>query len=100
MGMLMIDVTDLPATREGDLVTLIGADGDDVIGVDELARWAGTVSYVILCGISKRGPRALKDDAVTSATSPALSTGREPTSPPPPKPCRALHPRSHRTTLP
>jgi alanine racemase len=76
MDMLMVDVTDVPAAREGDLVTLIGADGGEVIGVDDLARWAGTVTYEILCGISKRVPRALKDAAVTSATSPALAGGR------------------------
>jgi len=76
MDMLMIDVTDVPGALEGDGVTLIGVDGGEAIGVDDVARWAGTVSYEILCGISKRVPRALKDAAVTSATSPALSGGR------------------------
>ncbi|HVR04266.1 MAG TPA: alanine racemase [Polyangia bacterium] len=78
MDMLMVDVTDVPAVRDGDLVTLIGADGGEVIGVDDLAAWAGTVSYEILCGISKRVPRALKDAAVTSTTSPGLAGGRAP----------------------
>jgi alanine racemase len=76
MDMLMVDVTDVPAAREGDTVTLIGADGGEIIGVDDVAGWAGTVSYEILCGISKRVPRALKDAAVTSATSAALAGGR------------------------
>ncbi|HTA18935.1 MAG TPA: alanine racemase, partial [Polyangia bacterium] len=78
MDMLMVDVTDLPGVKVGDLVTLIGDDAEKgvSIGVDELARWAGTVSYEILCGISKRVPRALKDAAVTSATTPALAGGR------------------------
>ena len=78
MDMLMIDVTDVPGASEDDAVTLIGADGGEAIGVDDLARWAGTVSYEILCGISKRVPRALKDAAVTAATSLALSGGRLP----------------------
>jgi alanine racemase len=78
MDMLMADVTDVPGAREGDLATLLGADGAEVIGVDDLARWAGTVSYEILCGISKRVPRALRDAAVTSTTSPALAGGRAP----------------------
>jgi alanine racemase len=73
MDMLMVDVTGVPGAREGDLVTLIGGDGDESIGVDDLARWAGTVSYEILCGISKRVPRVLKDAAVTSTTTPALA---------------------------
>jgi alanine racemase len=76
MDMLMVDVTDVPAAREGDFVTLVGADGVETIGVDDLARWAGTVSYEILCGISKRVPRAFKDAAVTAATSPALAGAR------------------------
>ena len=78
MDMLMVDVTDVSDVREGDLVTLLGADGDEAISVDDLAHWAGTVSYEILCGISKRVPRALKDAAVTSTTSPALAGGRGP----------------------
>jgi alanine racemase len=85
MDMLMVDVTDVPGAREGDLVTLVGAEGQEAITVDDLARWAGTVSYEILCGISKRVPRALKDAAVTSTTSPALAGGRAPfpsTNPP------------------
>jgi alanine racemase len=85
MDMLMVDVTDVPGACEGDLVTLVGADGAEAISVDDLARWAGTVSYEILCGISKRVPRALKDAAVTSSTSRALAGGRAPspsTNPP------------------
>jgi alanine racemase len=38
-------------------VTLIGRDGADTITVDDLASWAGTINYEILCGISKRVPR-------------------------------------------
>jgi alanine racemase len=36
---------------------LIGRDGAGEITVDEVAAWAGTISYEILCGISKRVPR-------------------------------------------
>ena len=69
MDMMMIDVTDLPPGEAGmgATVTLIGRDGDQVITVDDLAAWAGTVSYEILCGISKRVPRTLRDPAVTSS---------------------------------
>ena len=72
MDMLMIDVTDVAGAAAGDVVTLIGRDGSETISVDDLAQWAGTVSYEILCGISKRVPRVFTDAAVTSATSPAL----------------------------
>jgi alanine racemase len=67
MDMLMIDVTDLPpaAAGLGGAVTLLGRDGAAEITVDELAGWAGTISYEILCGISKRVPRILRDAPVT-----------------------------------
>jgi alanine racemase len=65
MDMLMVDVTDLPEAALAGAVTLIGRDGAEVISVDDVARWAGTVSYEILCGISKRVPRVLLDAAVT-----------------------------------
>jgi alanine racemase len=67
MDMLMIDVTDLPLTALEGAVTLIGRDGADQITVDDLARWAGTINYEILCGISKRVPRVLRDGAATVA---------------------------------
>jgi alanine racemase len=78
MDMLMIDVTDLPASALEGPVTLIGRDGPEEITVDDLARWAGTVSYEILCGISKRVPRVLRDAAVTLSQGPT----RPPTSGP------------------
>jgi alanine racemase len=61
MDMMMIDVTDVPAATVGDVVTLIGREGSDQIGVDNLAAWAGTINYEILCGISKRVPRVYKE---------------------------------------
>jgi len=41
----------------GDSVTLIGRDDEAAITIDQVARWADTASYEILCGISKRVPR-------------------------------------------
>ena len=67
MDMLMIDVTDVPASEAGvgSAVTLIGRDGSEQITVDDVAGWAGTINYEILCGISKRVPRILRDAPVT-----------------------------------
>jgi alanine racemase len=78
MDMLMVDVTDAPGVVVGDRVTMLGRDeaGGEPITVDDLARWAGTINYEILCGISKRVPRALHDAAATSATSRALAPAR------------------------
>jgi alanine racemase len=36
---------------------LMGIGGDAEISLDDVARWAGTISYEVLCGISKRVPR-------------------------------------------
>lgn len=57
MDQMMVDVTDIPEAAEGDLVTLIGRDGNDRILVEELAERGGGFHYEIICGISKRVPR-------------------------------------------
>lgn len=63
MDMMMVDVTEVPAASVGLQVTLIGSDADEVITVDDVARWAGTVNYEVLCGLSKRVPRQVVDDS-------------------------------------
>ncbi len=60
MDLTMVDVTDLPETREGDEVVLFGAAGDRVLRVDDLAETIGTISYELLCGVSRRVPRVLR----------------------------------------
>ena len=57
MDTSMIDVTDLPDAREGERVTLLGAQGREVLTAHELAAWAHVIPYEIMCGISKRIPR-------------------------------------------
>jgi len=57
MDMLMIDVTDIENVSVGSDVVLLGQQSGASISVDELAAWAGTVNYEIMCGISKRVPR-------------------------------------------
>lgn len=56
MDQLMIDVSDVEA-KAGDIVTLIGCDGDECITADELAGIYDTIGYEVVCGISKRVPR-------------------------------------------
>jgi alanine racemase len=56
MDMTMIDVTDAPC-EIGDVVTLLGRDGDDVIEVAELATVSGLSPYEILTGLRQRLPR-------------------------------------------
>ena len=61
MDQLMMDVSGVPKAKSGDIVTLIGRDGDDIITADELASVYGTIGYEVVCGISKRVPRIYID---------------------------------------
>ena len=53
----MVDVTDIPETRFGDPVTLIGTDADQTITVEELADLSGRFNYEFVCDLNKRIPR-------------------------------------------
>ncbi|WP_041453666.1 alanine racemase [Anaeromyxobacter dehalogenans] len=57
MDMCMVDVTAVPGVAAGDVVTLIGRDGDERVDADDLATIADTISWEILAGISARVPR-------------------------------------------
>lgn len=57
MDLTLIDVTDVPQVAVGDQVTLLGADGSLIVPAEEMAKTAGTISYEITCGISRRVPR-------------------------------------------
>ncbi|MBP0125221.1 MAG: alanine racemase, partial [Nitrospira sp.] len=57
MDMIMVDVTDLPSVQIGETVTLIGQQGTESIGADEVAGLIGTIPYEVLCGIGSRVPR-------------------------------------------
>ena len=54
MDQMMVDVTEYPETAIGDIVTLLGRDGDETITADELAGLTHTISYEILCGFDRR----------------------------------------------
>lgn len=57
MDQSMIDLKGEQGIQTGDLVTLIGTDGDDAITLDEVAGLAGTIAHEILTGIGQRVPR-------------------------------------------
>lgn len=52
MNITLVDVTDIPTVREGDVATLIGADGSERVTVEELAEGAGTINYELLARLS------------------------------------------------
>lgn len=57
MDVTVVDVTGLPGVREGDAATLVGADGEEEILVDDVAARVGTISYEVLTGLTPRLPR-------------------------------------------
>ncbi len=57
MDQTMIDVTDIPGVLVGDEVVLLGKQGQAEINAEELAAWAGTISYEVLLAITRRVPR-------------------------------------------
>lgn len=54
MDLTTVDVTQAPETHVGDAVTLLGTEGDVTVDAQQIAKWAGTISYSVLCGIHAR----------------------------------------------
>jgi len=57
MDQFMVDVTDIEEVKQGDLVTLLGRDGDAFISAEELAEWSHSFAYELVCTVGKRIPR-------------------------------------------
>ena len=57
MDLCMIDVTGLSNVQVGDVVTVFGQDGDQLLSSAEQAARCGTISYEMVCAVSPRVPR-------------------------------------------
>jgi len=57
MDQFMVDVTEIENVEQGDIVTIIGRDGDALISVEEAADMANSFNYEFICNIGKRVPR-------------------------------------------
>ncbi len=57
MDLCMVDVTDLPGVRAGDVAEVFGPD----LPVEEQAETLGTISYELLTGVAPRVPRVYRD---------------------------------------
>lgn len=57
MDLAMLDVTDVPGVTVGNEVVVIGAQGDERIDAEEVARLQGTIAYDVLIAVSRRVPR-------------------------------------------
>ncbi len=58
MDQFMVDVTDIPNVKAGDLVTLLGRNGEECITMEELGALSGRFNYEFACLITQRVPRA------------------------------------------
>jgi len=57
MDMLAVDLSDLPHAGFGSEVTLWGLSSRGaVLGIDEVAKAAGTIGYELMCAVTKRVP--------------------------------------------
>ncbi|MBD2136895.1 alanine racemase [Anabaena sp. FACHB-1237] len=57
MDQLMLDVTYIEDLQEGEVVTLLGYEGNKYISADDWATQLNTISWEILCGFKHRLPR-------------------------------------------
>jgi alanine racemase len=57
MDVTMVDVTDIEGVEAGDVATVYGSDGDQVLLANRVARSIGTVTSDLLCAVSQRVER-------------------------------------------
>jgi alanine racemase len=57
MDVTMIDVTDVESAEIGDVATVYGTDGKEILPANRVARGVGTVTSDLLCAVSQRVPR-------------------------------------------
>jgi alanine racemase len=60
MDMIAVDLTQQTQAKVGDKVILWGKD----LAVNEIATYAGTISYELLTHVNKRVPRKMIDHSV------------------------------------
>lgn len=65
MDQFMVDVTDIPEVADGDAVTLIGKDGQEMLSVEEISEMAGSFNYEFVCDVSRRVPRVYMKNGKT-----------------------------------
>ncbi|MBS1783358.1 MAG: bifunctional UDP-N-acetylmuramoyl-tripeptide:D-alanyl-D-alanine ligase/alanine racemase [Bacteroidetes bacterium] len=58
MDMCMLDISSIPDSKEGDEVVVFGAS----LPVTQLAKWANTIPYEIMTGISQRVKRVYVEE--------------------------------------
>jgi alanine racemase len=65
MDQMVIDITDLAEADVGDVVTLLGQDGESQVLAETWSQLLDTIPYEIVCGFQQRLPR-IETDTSTS----------------------------------
>jgi alanine racemase len=60
MNMFMVDLTHMPTVVPGQVVTLLGTEGDEGVGADQWAAWMGSIHYEVISRIHPQQPRLLR----------------------------------------
>lgn len=61
MNLTMVDVTDMAGVEVEDEVVLLGSQGDETVGAQDLAAVAGTIHYEVVARLSRGIPRVVVD---------------------------------------
>ena len=61
MDSITIALSAVPDAEVGDVVTLIGSDGDASVTAWEVAEWSGTISYEVLTSVGPRVERRYQE---------------------------------------
>lgn len=65
MDQTMLDVTDFPEAEIGNVVVVFGNGKDGEPTAEDVASWGDTISYEVLCAVSKRVPRLYRTNWIT-----------------------------------
>ncbi len=57
MNLTVCDITGIHGVEAGDEAFFLGSQGDSTITADDIAAWAGCISYDVLCSIGMRNKR-------------------------------------------
>ena len=57
MNMFMVDITGMDEVRAEDEVIVFGRSENQFVSIDEVAAWAGTISYEVICRTGYSVPR-------------------------------------------
>ena len=63
MDMCMVDITEIENVKKGDDAIIFGYyDKNTLLGANTVANFGDTITYEVLCSVSKRVPRIYKVD--------------------------------------